>query len=143
MSKVENLIKLLRRDDRKIEHQTDATRSGAEVYSLNLNLLGIEDRYYVDYAEDFSPDWRQFDTDQDAWYFGVWYNVRRLLTLTYAEGDCTLTVHPDKANFEQEMRRICEFYGPGVIAIGYDEAGNEEILLQDRDALMREIANAE
>ena len=72
------------------------------------------ERYIVDFAPDFkSEGWQQFDTDQDAHYFGVWVNPVKLITLTYAEGDWSLVVCPDTAHYNAEIKSMCEFYREG------------------------------
>jgi hypothetical protein len=58
-----------------------------------------------------SKGWLQYDTDQDAWYFGVWVHRELRLTLTYAEGDVSLTVSPDDTAFARELKEMAEFYG--------------------------------
>lgn len=86
---------------------------GNEIY----RLFASTDRYCVDFADDFkSEGWLQFDTDQDAHYFGVWVNPSKFLTLTYAEGDWTLVVCPDAAHYNAEVADACQFYSEGRIA---------------------------
>lgn len=64
--------------------------------------------------------WEQFDTNQDAWYFGVWYHSNKRLTLTYAEGDITLVECPTIESFKATMEDAARFYGsPPPAAIGY------------------------
>ena len=69
-------------------------------------------RYYFDGLCSEGKGWLQYDTHQDAWYFGVWIHKERGLTLTYAEGDITLTVSPDEASFREELAEMDSFYGP-------------------------------
>ena len=39
------------------------------------------ERYLFDFDDDFrGAGWLQFDTDQDAWYYGVWVNPKTLRT---------------------------------------------------------------
>ena len=65
------------------------------------------------YAFDFHgpKGWKQYDSDQDAWYFGVWYNPSTLQTLSYAEGDITLITCPSWESFIAEMQSMDSFYG--------------------------------
>jgi|15BtaG_2_1085339.scaffolds.fasta_scaffold00600_26 hypothetical protein len=68
-----------------------------------------------------SEGWQQYDTDQDAWYFGVWINPAGLMIVTYAEGDRTLTICPSKDRYDKEIDAMNEFYGaqpPMAVAIG-------------------------
>ncbi len=47
-------------------------------------------RYYFDEKEcAYQNGWAQLDTYQDAHYFGMWINPRKLRILTYCEGDIT------------------------------------------------------
>lgn len=78
-------------------------------------------RYRIDFADDFkSEGWEQFDTSQDAAYFGVWMNKRLQQTLTYAEGDWTLVICPDWDHYLSEVRSAIEFYEEGFVAKAID-----------------------
>ena len=68
------------------------------------------DRYKYDFGK--CREWTQYDTDQDAWYFGVWVNQRTREILTYAEGDETLVKCPTAESFIAELASMAEFYGP-------------------------------
>lgn len=75
------------------------------------------ERYVVDFADDFSTEgWKQYDTDQDAHYFGCWVNPRQFLVLTYAEGDWTLQVCLDADHYNAQIDRMNEFYSEGYEA---------------------------
>lgn len=91
-----------------------------------------EDRYTYDFKI-CTPDkgWEQFDTDQDAWYFGVWVNRERLMTVTYAEGDEVVVLCKDAEHYNAELKDACEFYGEGTLAIAIDEQGTT-VYRQDR-----------
>lgn len=72
------------------------------------------ERYEVDFCEDFHTDgWQQYDTEQDAWYFGVWVNPGRLMILSYAEGDWYLKILPDAVAYNQAIREMNDFYEEG------------------------------
>ncbi|KKL07566.1 hypothetical protein LCGC14_2584760, partial [marine sediment metagenome] len=46
------------------------------------------DRYIFDFKICSPRDgWQQYDTSQDAWYFGVWIHPEGRVTITFAEGD--------------------------------------------------------
>jgi hypothetical protein len=65
--------------------------------------------------------WRQFDTDQDACYFGFWVNVQERKTFTYCEGDRILVECPTRQSFIEELRDAETFYGaapPAFICFG-------------------------
>ena len=95
------------------------------------------ERYLVDFAPDFSSEgWEQFDTDQDAHYFGVWVNPVKELVLTYAEGDWSLIVCKD---YYAEIRSMIEFYGEGMICKAIDtETGTVTKCVQDRAKFLEE-----
>ncbi|MCA9652553.1 MAG: hypothetical protein KC501_21735 [Myxococcales bacterium] len=76
-------------------------------------FVGNQDRYTYDLricpAED---GWRQYDTDQDAWYFGVWVHEGRREIVTYAEGDESRVTCPTADSLRAELAAMAEFYGP-------------------------------
>jgi hypothetical protein len=82
-----------------------------------------DDRYHYDFEALPAADWRQFDTRQDASYFGVWVNVRERMIFTYCEGDRSLVVCPTLESFRAELEDAERFYGPApaaATAIGAD-----------------------
>jgi hypothetical protein len=79
------------------------------------------------YDYDFGPlqNWVQYDTKQDASYFGVWVEPERRLIFTFAEGDETLMECHSREAFIAELGRMAAFYGPPPpMAIAYDKEGN-------------------
>jgi len=88
------------------------------------------DRYIFDFDADFrAAGWLQFDTDQDAWYFGVWVNPRLLRTLSYCEGDVYLVVCADAQHYNAEIKALCEFHGEGFEMIACDMDAAQCLLL--------------
>ena len=82
------------------------------------------ERYYFDF-EVCTPEkgWRQYDTSQDAHYFGVWVNMAERMTFTYAEGDLSLVECPTVESFKAELDNMAECYGdppPAWVAIDTD-----------------------
>lgn len=70
------------------------------------------DRYHYDFKACRHTDgWRQYDTDQDAWYFGVWVHLERRIVITYAEGDEITVRCPDEAHLKAELDSMAAFYG--------------------------------
>lgn len=59
-----------------------------------------------------SKGWKQYDTDQDAWYFGVWVHVEKRVILTYAEGDISVVKCPTEESYHAELAHMAGFYGP-------------------------------
>lgn len=101
-----------------------------------VRLFMPDERYTVDFAPDFKTDgWQQFDTDQDAHYFGVWVNAGKRLSLCYAEGDWTLVECPTAETYRAEIVSACEFYGEGFEAKAIDANGRMTTYRQDRAAM--------
>jgi hypothetical protein len=72
----------------------------------------IQDRYFFDGKLcTRALGFEQFDTDQDAWYFGVWVNREDRATVTYAEGDLSLVVCASEESFRAEIADMENFYG--------------------------------
>ena len=65
-------------------------------------------RYVIDFG--CTDRWRQFDTDQDAEYFGVWFCFETRESLTYAEGDWTLVSCATADGFRAELDSANAFY---------------------------------
>lgn len=103
------------------------------------------ERYRWDFNEKFvAAGWKQYDTDQDAWYFGVWINKKLLQIQTYAEGDLTLVKCPDIEHFNAEIKSMNEFYGEGFVAKVIDSDGKMTVFRQDRQKFFiqeTEVAN--
>ncbi len=96
------------------------------------------ERYIIDFAEDFNTEgWQQFDTDQDAHYFGVWINARQRLILTYCEGDWTLEECPSTDHYRDAVKRLCDFYGEGRICRVIDDKGGVTDYVQDRSEFLK------
>jgi hypothetical protein len=70
------------------------------------------DRYLFDFrvcAPAFG--WVQYDTDQDASYFGVWVHAEERLTFTYCEGDLSLVQCETEESFQAELKDMARCYG--------------------------------
>lgn len=111
-----------------------ANLRGNEVRRMSVDTT----RYVVDFASDFAAEgWEQFDTDQDADYFGVWVNRGKLLTLTYAEGDWDLVTCADAIHYNAELASMIAYYGEGSIATVFDlDAKSMTTLVQDRSKFL-------
>ncbi len=90
------------------------THRGPIVKDEHRTIYGMfypTERYIIDCAQDRNTDeWKQFDTWQDAPYFGVWTSRKLLCTLTYAEGDWSLVKCNNEAAFDMELNEIVDFY---------------------------------
>ena len=109
----------------KVIAQIEPTENerGNRVYRLSI---GSGERYDFDFKI-CTPDlgWKQYDTSQDAWYFGVWVHVEKRLTVTFAEGDLTVVECPTLETFRAELEDAEKFYGdPPPMAIGIDLDGS-------------------
>ena len=107
--------------------------------SVRVNELGntFTDRFVGPsrdrYAYDFeickhSDGWRQYDTKEDASYFGIWVHERRREIVTFAEGDESRVTCPTVEGFRAELASMAKFYGPpppAIILIGMDGARTE------------------
>ena len=69
------------------------------------------DRYLYDFKVcTVAKGWAQFDTAQDASYFGNWVNPERREWFTYAEGDTCLTRCDTDAEFAVYCRETFAWY---------------------------------
>lgn len=110
---------------------------GNMVHRANFRTDDIDDRYCVDFADDFDKGgWLQFDTDQDASYYGVWVSPKQLLTLTFAEGDWCLVVCKDTECYFAEIRDLIEFHKPGMIGKTISMDGRVREYYQDRSVFL-------
>ncbi len=98
------------------DHSWDSARGGH-----CATMFHDGDRYMFDF--DMEGTWMQFDTSQDAWYFGCWVNKNERLILSYCEGDITLTTCDTDEIFNAEIEHMCDFYDEGFVAKVIDENG--------------------
>jgi hypothetical protein len=122
------------RRDQLISHEREFT----PVRDVSLNDRGntvvhrhrSADRYIFDFDDDFRrAGWLQFDTDQDASYFGVWVNQRLFRALSYCEGDIHLVVCSDVEHYNAEIKALCAFHGEGFEMIACDIDAAQSLLL--------------
>lgn len=68
--------------------------------------------------------WQQYDTEEDAWYFGIWIHTEKLETFTYAEGDTSHVIAPNVEAFRAELARLYQYHPQAPTFISIDpEAG--------------------
>lgn len=93
----------------KLETDRRTNERGNAVLDLGLHH---GERYLYDF-EICTPKegWKQYDTSQDAWYFGVWVQMKERWILTYAEGDLSLVQCPTQESFQAELKSMADFYG--------------------------------
>lgn len=81
------------------------------------------ERYRYD-SRLLAQGWKQWDTRQDAPYFGVWVHPTKHQVVTYAEGDVSHTFCKDAEAFRNELRAMEDFYGPAPhCAVSIDHEG--------------------
>ncbi|HHQ4483277.1 TPA: hypothetical protein ACSP1H_003821 [Aeromonas veronii] len=81
------------------------------------------DRYHYDRTL-LAQGWQQYDTEEDAWYFGIWIHTEKLETFTYAEGDTSHVIAPNVEAFRTELARLYLHYPQAPTFISIDpEAG--------------------
>ena len=111
---------------------TTTNTRGNRLDSWGVYTTRAESRYHFDFGDGFAElnlptgkgkgGWEQYDTDQDANYFGVWVNTSTRQVLTYAEGDIDLVTCHTIETFRAELASMAEFYGdppPAFISIDY------------------------
>jgi hypothetical protein len=69
-----------------------------------------EERYCIDFGM-LAEGWEQFDTQQDAPYFGVWTHGGLLEVLTCCEGDWTLSRYAERADYDRALVELRDYYG--------------------------------
>jgi len=74
-------------------------------------IFRSNERYAFDFSDEYRNGWKQYDTDQDAWYYGVWYNPAKMQTLSYTEGDIYLVTCDNWTSFINEMAGLDSFHG--------------------------------
>lgn len=80
-------------------------------YSM-YHMSWDDNRYRYDWMLK-AEDWRkQYDTDQDARYFGVRVNLEKMIIVTYAEWDLTVSIAKDQEAMKRELKRMEDFYWP-------------------------------
>lgn len=91
---------------------------------VTFHTFAVHDsRYHYDRAL-LSLGFKQYDTDQDAWYFGTWVHPQAGVIVTYAEGDEYVTLCADDSEMQIELTELAKFHGPAPAAwILYDEGG--------------------
>jgi hypothetical protein len=97
------------------ETPTMTTRTDKRGNTIEDGFNGHHDRsrYFYDSGEGLPGDgWQQYDTEQDAHYYGVWVNMATRQTFSYAEGDTCLTTCPDDARFAVVLQEMADFHGP-------------------------------
>lgn len=71
----------------------------------------IDDRYAFDWSVcTYAKGWAQVDTYQDASYFGIWTNPEQRMTVTYAEGDVSVVIATNDADYRASVVELLRVY---------------------------------
>lgn len=110
-------LKLLRRV--KKAHKTGRIPLELTVTGCRIDRGSHQaDRYYYDRTL-LVQGWQQYDTKEDAWYFGIWIHIEKRETFTYAEGDISHVIAPNLEAFRSELARLYQYHpqAPAFISI--------------------------
>lgn len=111
----------------------DESRTNARGNVIHDGFLLHTERYLFDF-EVCQAGWIQYDTKQDASYFGVWVHVEDRLTFTFCEGDTSLVVCPTIESFRAELENMQECYGDPPVAWAVIDSDNKLTRYIDSDA---------
>lgn len=102
------------------ESARPCTRTNERGNEVTNAFVGSTDRYVYD-DKLCKQGFEQFDTDQDAHYFGMWVSREHMATVTYAEGDLTLVACASAETFKAEIADAEKFFGKAPpMAVGID-----------------------
>lgn len=87
------------------------TKTGCLILTSFFGSWSGRDRYHYDTTL-LKLGYRQYDTDQDAWYFGIWVHLEWRVIVTWVEGEEVVKVAGDQESFIAQLRSMGEFYGP-------------------------------
>ena len=105
------------KDNRVIYRSVSAAAGGQTRYLFDEELCRAAD------------GWKQYDTEQDASYFGVWVHVEGRLIVTFAEGDVSVVYCLTDEALKDELHKVGDFYGATPLAFKvYAEAGKGNAL---------------
>ena len=71
--------------------------------------------------------WAQFDTTQDASYFGTWTHPVELKTVSFTEGDLCVETWDSEAEYVQALRETVAFYQKDGSFKGIDPGLDEKL----------------
>lgn len=69
------------------------------------------DRYIFDFYLSSDDRWQQYDTTEDAWYFGIWINLETRQILKYLEGDIHLSTFSCNTLLKKSIEKLNNYYG--------------------------------
>ena len=87
------------------------------------------DRYMFDFDLcSAKKGFAQVDTEQDAWYHGIWVNPQTRTIISYAEGDVTEQIAESEGEFVAAIRRLKEIYKEVVIDPGFNTSLKQQFI---------------
>lgn len=110
------------KDSKAANHILIVESQNHDTKAIYRDFDGDGDRYQFDFDMCKGPDWQQYDTDQDAWYFGVWVNLKERKIVTYCEGDIDIVFLLTDTAMQQELIEMANFYGdppPAFVVFDY------------------------
>lgn len=111
----------------KLEANVNLFVDEEEGKGLRSCFSGLDSRYPMDSIYLVPHGWKQYDTAQDAPYFGVWYHPEFRIFVTYAEGDITIEFAKTDAGWEELKKAYADFYGaPPPAFLSLDEGAMTE-----------------
>ena len=74
-------------------------------------IFGIDRYVYDEKWCTAKKGWVQYDTNQDASYFGVWVHPEKMIIKTFAAGDTYTVTCKDEESYHAELKNMAEVYG--------------------------------
>mgnify|MGYP003627506902 FL=1 len=102
-------MKEIKRLVEKYTTREEAIKSDNKIIGIRYIGFFPSDRYRL-YSE--LKNFQQWFTNQDAWYFGIWVNPEKFTILQYIEGDIYILILQDQESYQNELKRLEDFYGP-------------------------------
>jgi hypothetical protein len=110
------------------------TPSGMTRYEARIRPL---ERYAFDFRFCARSDgWQQFDTTQDAPYFGIWVHLAKRVVCKFIEGEVYIRVANDRATLKTYLEKLCAYHGdapPAATVLDFDDDGELEQVTQVYD----------
>ena len=95
---------------------------------------GGTDRYAFDFDHCTAEDgWLQFDTNEDAHYFGIWVHKEKQQIVQYMEGDISQTQCASAETFNAAIADMCAAYSKAAHIRTISEDGTYTKYYQDRE----------
>lgn len=119
------------------------TSEGNPIY--DLGLLPNTERYTFDFKLCKSEDgWQQYDTNQDAWYYGIWVHIEGRLIVTFCEGELSVVHCENDARLKEHLDSMAKFHGDPPPAFKViNEDGSVSLFYDERPTVEEEDGNVQ